>query len=227
MTSLIDLLQIKEPPKFTDVLTTLGAGFTAVAALFFTWSENVAPPVPQSVEFFRLLCAALAILIGGALIIWRSSKIFRKAHLYIAALVFAVLGIIGFVAYETADDDLVARFDAGGRSQIRIVADQFQPGLEEVVARLPECQGEAASETPRHISYKCARAFAERYHGRASERLFDTDALKASISRLGWLYRLCGLGFMIAILLVADEIWRRAIAQVNARQRARPVPVTK
>ncbi|HYD85966.1 MAG TPA: hypothetical protein VEA80_00685 [Vitreimonas sp.] len=223
MTTLKDSLGLQESPSLTDVLGSLGAAFVAVMTLWFGWSEHVAPPFATSVEFFRVLCLSLAVIFGGAMIFWRRSRRFRKRHLYIAIAAATLIGSVGWFAYENARTSRIITFEVGQSLRVRVLATKLSEAGFTRVTRLGLCPGEAIDRTARRVSLACAETLARHDHERPSTLLFDAEALRASENIVSWLYRITGLGFMLAMFLVLDEVWRSLLKQdQRTRRRQRP-----
>ncbi len=186
-----------------DLLSTLGATFSAVALFFFAQTTVFAPPDPDGMVVLQAVCAFVGILLGAGFLFWRRHASFRPAYVFWAAGIAALIGLISIFVYEGERNNRTEAVTLAGQTQMFIIANRVTPNGERVARanEIVECEGAAYPE----VSWPCAAAIVTQAPAAYADAFFRGD-IEASRSTLTLWYRITAFGLMLALYLLISQI---------------------
>lgn len=205
-----------------EVIKTVGAVGVAVAAYWFGLAAAIAPPDPDSMAFFTVACSVAGLILGGAMMAFRS----RIGGRWIVGLILAATLVGGgaLFRYEHHRQERTVSVGEVGEAKRRVVvADILSPlGFAAVIDNEICSADEVVSRARRQVAFGCARRAADEISA-ADRYLFDDEARRRSSGLLiGW-YRLAAASLMLALFLLIDFF----LARVPARNAASGGPANR
>jgi hypothetical protein len=185
-----------------EVIKTVGAVGVAVATYWFGLAAAIAPPDPDSMAFLSIACAVAGLILGGAMIVFRS----RIDGRWIVGLILlaTLVGGGALFRYEhhRAERTVQVR-DVGETTTLTVVTDVLTPpGLAAVIDTEVCSADEVVSRARRQVTFACARRAADEIS--AADYMFNAEERRRSSGILiGW-YRLAAACLMLALFLLVD-----------------------
>lgn len=198
-----------------EVIKTVGAVGVAVATYWFGLAAAIAPPDPDSMAFLSIACAVAGLILGGAMIVFRSRI---DGRWIVGLILFAtIIGGAALFRYEHHRSERTAAvLQVGSEPKRVIVADVLSPRGFDAVLNTETCPPEEVVSRPRRqVTFACARRVADELSA-ADAILFDDEARQRSSGILiGW-YRLAAASLMLALFLLVDFFLARVPSRVAA-----------
>lgn len=198
-----------------EVIKTVGAVGVAVATYWFGLAAAIAPPDPDSMAFLSIACAVAGLILGGAMIVFRS----RVDGRWIVGLIMlaTLVGGGALFRYEHhRQERTVLVSDIGEATRLVVVTDMLSPlGFAAVLGNEVCSEQEVISRARLQVTFDCAMRAADEISA-ADLYLYDAEERRRSSGLLiGW-YRLAAASLMLALFLLVDFFLARVPPRVAA-----------
>lgn len=204
-----------------EVIKTVGAVGVAVATYWFGLAAAIAPPDPDSMAFLSIACAVAGLILGGAMIVFRS----RIDGRWIVGLILLATLVGGGALFRYEHhraERTVPILDVGEASRLAVVADVLSPLGFAAVLSNEVCSEQEIVNTPRRqVTFACARRAADEISA-ADSYMFDAEERRRSGGILiGW-YRMAAISLMLALFLLIDFFLAKVPLRAGSAVGARP-----